>query len=350
MAESSSSDLEILRGRLTETQRGFLDRLWEYYRDQNEWVPCRLAHQQFGKVEVERLLLGLGDSIVRECEEEGEDCYRLTFLGVLLTTQGEESEGLLVRYLEYVRDRSRTDPRTEWVGSQEVEAALHLTAERSRLLRQLIRLSHWWGGGSAFAEREWTVGVPIDVEDLVAERDLRRYVRAHVLTHFPPDVLLAGTAGGRAPRRARAEAGPHNAFWFIRDPALRQRLAADWHEEQDVCQVRGWKSCVVLCGGILEAVLAEVLRAPEALPRAERRAGRGRHSLADLVAAAVARGILGPETVRPGQALEAFAALIHPGRAGRQRLGVTREDADAALEAVRALLRYLPTRAQGGAH
>jgi len=78
----------------------------------------------------------------------------LTFLGVLLTDQGEESEGLLVRYLEYVRDRCKTDPSLEWVRSQEVEAALGLTAPRSRLLRQLIRLSHWWGGGSGFGDQE----------------------------------------------------------------------------------------------------------------------------------------------------------------------------------------------------
>jgi len=177
--QTGAGEIDTLRGRLTAEERVHLNAIWEYFRDQNQWIPavssisgsagprCRPP----GTVERKP---GSGRT------EEGENRCRLTFLGVLLTDQGKESERLLIRYLEYVRDRYQADSRVEWVGSAEVEAALTLTPEQSRHLRQLIRLSHWWGGGSAFGGREWTVGVPIDVDDLLGENDLQRYVRQHV--------------------------------------------------------------------------------------------------------------------------------------------------------------------------
>src|SRR5512136_2240716 len=185
MTQAPATDLDALRRQLSAPHRDFLSALWTFYRDHNQWVPPRIVRQHFGKAAVQAHLTELGPHLVREYRDEGKAYYRLTFLGVLLTDQGVGAEDLLVRYLEYVRDRYRSDPRAEWVGSQEVEAALRLSAEQSRLLRQLLRLSHWWGGGSAFGEREWTVGVPVDVDELVGEADLRRYVREHVLRHFP---------------------------------------------------------------------------------------------------------------------------------------------------------------------
>ncbi len=274
-----------------------------------------------------RIWRSWGPSLVRAYRDEGKEYYRLTFLGVLLADSGVEAEDLLVRYLEYVRDRYRSDPRVEWVGSQEVEAALHLSAKQSRVLRQLIRLSHWWGGGSAFGDREWTVGVPVDLDDLVPEADLRRYVREHVLRHFP---LEARPAAG-----ARADDRPGGAFWFVGDAHVRERLTADWHEAQDVCHVRGWKSCVILCGGILEALLAD------ALARAGSPKARSRPLLAGLVAAAAAHGLLSKETLDLSPSLQAFRTLIEPGPASRKAVAPGRTEAEAALEAVRVCLRQL---------
>jgi hypothetical protein len=328
MIPTGAAEIDTLRERLTADERVQINAIWEYFRDQNQWIPGRLLHQRFGKAAVRAVVAQLGENLVREERDEDEERCRLTFLGVLLTDQGRESERLLVRYLEYVRDRYRGDSRVEWVGSAEVEAALALTQEQSRHLRQLIRLSHWWGGGSAFGGREWTVGVPIDVDDLLGESDLQRYVREHLLAHFPAEARLAGPEAGEG----EASGGP---FWFVRDSGLRQRLAADWHEAQDVCHVLGWKSCVVLCGGILEALLAD------ALPRTSSAEGRGTRALAPLVERAFAQGVLAPGSVRVGPALTAFRALTHPGRAPRRGIQLTRAEAENALEAVRACLRQL---------
>jgi len=332
MMDTSVAELDSLRRRLTDDQRAILNAIWGHYRDRGEWIPCRDLHHLFGKPAVLACLGQLGANVICGLEDDGDEYYRLTFLGVLLTDQGEESEDLLARYLEYIRNRYSNDPRLEWVGSQEVEAALNLTADRSQLLRQLIRLSHWWGGGSGFGDQEWTVGVPIDVDEIPLGPDLRGYIRQHVLTHFRPQAPSAPTVK------------PRQEFWFIEDPALQRQLAMDWREAQEIYQVRGWKSCVVLCGGILEAMLLAALvhegHAP-AEPESQ--------DLTALVEAAKARGILGVSAPPLSLALREFRDLIHPGLAAGGRLEVTRDEAEAALIAVRMCFRQIAATRSGQA-
>ena len=343
--KAAAADLESRRDRITGEQQALLDRLWEQYRDRNVWLPQAQLHRELGRAAVEAACEALGETVLRACFDEDEgDCFRLTFFGVLLTTQGREAEALLARYLEYVRDRCQADPRVEWVGSRDVESALGLSPERSQLLRQLIRLSHWWGGGSGFGNREWTVGVPVDVDELPQETDLLDYVRAHVVRHFVPRAIEAGGAPS-------ADLAPRNPFWFVRQAALSQRLAADWHEAQDVFGVRGWKSCVILCGGILEAILLDALSWGEPDSRYLPKEGAFRSSaslrrrpLRELLQVAGDRGLLTAETVLLGPATCDFPALIHPGR-GRKRYNPSQEDADAALAAVKSCLQQLGARA-----
>lgn len=330
MMLTSGAELDALRQRLTADQRAVLNAIWEHFLAHNQWAPRRLLQQKFGRPAVLAILEELGKNILSHTREDGKDCYRLSFLGVLLTDQGQESEELLVRYLEYVRDRCTADSGLEWVGSQEVEAALGLTAHRSRLLRQLIRLSHWWGGGSGFGDQEWTVGVPIDVDDLPPEADLRGYVREHVLRHFPPE----------APSGEMEK--PRGEFWFLSDPALQRQLTLDWHEAQDVYQVRGWKSCVILCGAILEGMLRDLL-SQEGSPPAD----TGPSQLAPLVEAARQRGILGTGTPPLGHSLREFPRLVAPGRSLHPTVEVTRDEAEAALVAVRMCLRQIAATRSG---
>jgi nucleotide-binding universal stress UspA family protein len=113
-------------------------------------------------------------------------------------------------------------------------------------------------------------------------------------------------------------------------------LAQDWHEAQDVYQVQGWKSCVLLCGRILEAIILDAL---------SREADADRRELAHLVEAATAQGILRTGTPYLGPALREFRRLIHPGRPKAERIEVTRDEAEAALIAVRMSLRQLGAEA-----
>lgn len=336
-------DLEGWRVRISGEQRTLLDRLWAHYRDRGGWPERAALQGEFGEV-VQTAGRELGPAVLRPCEsDDGEDCCRLTFLGVLLTSQGSEAEDLLARYLEYVRGRCQADPRIEWVSSRDVEAALALDPTRSRLLRQLIRLSHWWGGGSGFGDREWTVGVPIDVDELPREGDLASYVRSHVVRHFVPQPTQAPSSSAPAAR---------TAFWFVRGSGLDRRLSADWREAHEVFGVRGWKSCLLLCGGILEALLLDALAWGEPDPRHlptsgvfRSAASLARRPLAELVKVACDRGLLEAESLQIGPALAVFPALVHPGRRTRRTLDPTRDEAQAALHAVHCCLRQLSARA-----
>jgi hypothetical protein len=330
MPERRAGNLEELRGQLTGEQQTVLNAIWEHYRDQGEWILRSSLDQRFGLAAMRGALEGLGPSIVEALEDAGRQGVRVTFLGVLLTDQGPEVEELLARYLEYIRDRYRRDSRLEWVGSQEVEAALDLTPPRSRLLRQLIRVSHWWGGGSGFGAREWTVGIPVDVDDLPADPDLRSFVRAHVLRHLG------------SPPAAAARPGTRGDFWFVPDPDLQRQVALDWREAQDAHQAQAWKACVLLCGGILEGLLVGVLgdAAPSAGSHAP--AGAPEWNPAALLEVSGKREVLGGAALPVRQCLQLFRGLIQPSPRARLGLTVTQDDAEASMHAVRTLLKRLP--------
>ena len=331
MPERQVADVQTLRGRLTGEQRSALNAIWDHYRDQGEWILRSSLEQRFGAAAVREALEALGANLVAEVEEEGRHGCRVTFLGVLLTDQGPEAERLLSRYLEYVRDRWRKDPRLEWVGSQEVEAALGLTAERSRLLRQLIRVSHWWGGGSGFGSREWTAGIPVDVDDLPDDPDLRAYLHGHVLRHLAAQPVAA------AHPRQRGE------FWFVANPDLQRQLALDWREAQDAHQAHAWKACVLLCGGILEGLLVAVLGSGRPSGAPDAAGGAPEWNAAALLEVAGKREVLGGAALPVRQCLQLFRSLIQPSPRARLMGSVTQDDAEAALHAVRMLLKRLPT-------
>ncbi len=340
--KSRGAELDLLRSQLSSGQREILNTIWEQYREQSRWMPRQALQERFGEVALRSSLEGLWGPAVRESREDEEEACRLTFLGVLLTDQGPESEDLLVRYLAYLRERVAADPRLEWVGSQEVESALNLSRDRSRLLRQLIRLSHWWGGGSRYGNQEWTVGVPVDAEDLPAESGLRQYVREHVLRHFLPELSLGAMPRSDRPQSPRLEPA-RGVFWFVRDAALRQQLSLDWHEAQDVVQVRAWKSCLILCGGILEGLLNYALHPVASSQTPALRGGPpGDHrALGQLVEAALAlRFLEGGSPSLPGTLL-AFRSLTDPAWQAREKVEITQADAEAALDAVRRCLRQL---------
>ena len=320
MVAAGSQALSDMRAGLTVPQRELIDAIWLHFRTHNEWPSRRVLRERLGEGLIEAECQALGVRVVRTLADE--DTFRLTFLGVLLSGDGERSERLLVRYLEYVRDRYRDDSSLDWVGSAEVGAALALSAEDSHLLRQLIRLSHWWGGGSSFGQRAWTIGLPVDVDDLVSAPDLESYVRTQVLA-------------GRTIESRAGDTGPSGSeFAFVPDGRLRDRLAADWHQAQDVCQVRAWKSCLILCGGILETLLTQPWTGADKLS--------GRNAVDRLVALAEERGLFRSGSVQISPALRAYKTFLSPERSARFTL--TRADADAALAAVRSCVKQLGTK------
>lgn len=353
--EISVTQLDNLRKRLTDDQRAILNAIWQHYCGQKEqrkeerWILVRVLHHGFGKTAVRLALEKLGGSIVFEGRDNaGKDRYQLTFLGVLLTDQGEEAEQLLVRYLEYVRDRFVSDPEIDMIKSQEIEAALGLTAYQSRFLKQLIQLSSLWSRSATFDDEAWNAGVPHDVDEFPSIQDFRSYVRQHALKGFDPAMPINGSERISYLLRRSQEDRPSDEFWFISNPDVQRQLAADWQEAQRVHQAKAWKSCVILCGGILEGMLLDVLRQDEQQAREVYQRLRKKPPpdltgwyLVDLVDVAKETGILAKGTDHLSHAIREFRNLIHPGRQIREKVKLTEEEADIALSVVRICLREL---------
>ena len=349
-----AAKLDDLRARLTRNQCDILNAIWRYYLEHDKWIPSRVLHHEYSKATVQSALEQLGGSIVFESAEIPKAHYQLTFLGILLTEQGEEYQKMLVQYLEYVREKFGSNPEIEMVSNQELDAAMHLTQDQSRLLGQLITRSPFWGGSSSQGSHGWSVSVPRDVEDLSSVPDLGAYVRAYVLKDFDPDVPVSQNERVTYSLTKGTREKPPDEFGFVRESGLQQLLAADWQEAQTVYSVSAWKSCVILCGGILEGLLLDALgrdtqRAEEVYSSLRKKSppDLSRWDLSDVVDVSEEMSILSKGTIHLGNALRLFRNLIHPGRQMREKVDVTEDEASIALSAVRICVRELASRDYG---
>jgi hypothetical protein len=183
------SELERLRGKLTDEQRKILTAIWHYFLEHKQWIPTRLLHQTCGgKPQVWASLEQLGGSIVVEYEEGSLNYYHLTFLGILLTEEGQNCEQLLIRYLAYVSEKCAAEPLRTHVSSQEIAEDLQLDPEQSVLLGFLIRESPFSGSGS-FGIDGWNIEIPRNVEDF--PQDLLTYIHERVMEQYDQAVPVA---------------------------------------------------------------------------------------------------------------------------------------------------------------
>src|SRR5574341_196802 len=336
--------LDELRESLTDQQREFLSRIWAYYQENRKWIRTSLLHSLCGGKDVVRPALEeLGGSIVCEYEEGRHRLYGLTILGVLLAERGAEWQALIAAYLHYAAELFKVEPQRTHIGSHEVMAALNLDADQTLMLRRLIELNNFYISGNP-GSQGWAVEVPEDIEDL--PENLERYVAERALSRYDPHTPLSPEER-LAYFYSTASKPAISEFAFVADPVLRQQLESDWREVSVTRKGQAWKACLILCGGIIEGMLLDVLRLQEAAALAAlERLDKGRKPLVqwDLVAlvdAAHELHIVGEEAAHLGHALRGFRNLIHPGRQLRENLHVTEGEADIAFNSVRRFMREI---------
>src|SRR5437870_8659198 len=141
--------LEELRTRINAQQREILRTIWTYLLANGRWIPIRALHIQCGgKATVQEALKPLGGSVVLEDHNSGQPVYRVTLLGVLVSTAGQTAHGLLSEYLRWIRERALTDGEMQHVTADLVSAALKLSESDARQLYELIRLGDFWAAGA----------------------------------------------------------------------------------------------------------------------------------------------------------------------------------------------------------
>jgi len=137
---------------LREFRKDFGDRaeplstIWEHLLDHGQWITRRALHDPYlrrGVHDIRARMEHLGGSLVFDYRAGDRECYRLTFLGVLLTADGPAIEVLLVRYLEWLRGRYRTNGRLDRVSIEEVAAGLQLTSAETAVLSRVLDVARW---------------------------------------------------------------------------------------------------------------------------------------------------------------------------------------------------------------
>ncbi len=351
MTTSSTSNgsidlLDELRERIAPDERQLLSAIWRRYCEQRSGMPCRVLHLKFRELPVREILERFGRNVV-VTSWESEECYRLTFLGILITEDGSAVEGLVIRYLDYVKEQCLSDPEFSLVRSQELEEALALTTSESRTLLNLLGLSGLQGSGGS-SQEGWTTTIPTEIERLVKGETAKRFIRDRLVKDYRLGLPMSEAAQWANFTGFAVETLEPEEFSFVKNPKLRDRIEADWSEVWRVRQAKAWKSCLFLCGGILEGMLLDVLtvRANDARASYQRllqRAAPGleRWDLVDLVNVAEDLGVLSRGMIHLSHALREYRNLIHPGRQLRDETEVTEDEAEIAFNVVRVCRRLL---------
>ena len=338
--------LEDLRAGISDEQRALLGAIWRAFAlsNANQGAPVQSIHLRFDKNKVREALSALPAGAVHITQNQ----YRLTLLGLLLThPQGTMAEQFLVDYFEFIREAALKNPDLSTVKSSEVRTALGLSDDEVTLLGQAISLGGFWSNASSLGGPQWSVGPPGDIDEFPSIRDFREYIARRAVNDAQRFAASDGPLTG---------APPKSDFWFVRDPALRKQLQADRQEMLRVREVKAWKSCVILCGGLLEGMLVDVLgRDVEAARAALSESGESPPKdfemwrLTDYVNVARELGMLPKGAIHLGHALKEFRNLNHPMRQLREGLQLTADEAEVAVRAVDICFRALANHSESAA-
>jgi hypothetical protein len=170
---------EELQRNLNEDRRAVLDAIWGFWRERNEWIPRVKLTRQFiggiGTAGVQAAIDGLPQPIVCPNWEGGTERHALTFAGILLADQGKEVEPLMVRYLQYIKDRFLAEEDGK-IKSRDVAAALDLSPDEAHFLGRIVHLSPFRGTSSSLGSEEWDTDPPHDVDELAEAEDVQSFL------------------------------------------------------------------------------------------------------------------------------------------------------------------------------
>jgi hypothetical protein len=131
---------------------------------------------------------------------------------------------------------------------------------------------------------------------------------------------------------------------FIRDEKLRKVLDRDALELQLVFHAKGWKSTIILAGGVIEGILTDLLlHCPEAAKAkcAPRKSDITRWTLHEMLSVALELNQVQPAVGRLSHSVREYRNLIHPGMEIRENLTFGSEEAEIALQVLQILIREM---------
>lgn len=336
-------------------EREILDKIRRFSLEHNRPIPSKVLHHAFGKSVVTKLAEKLGGDAFFETTEGSGRCYKLTLVGVLICSEGPQIENLLIRYYEYAKKKFEENPEFEHIRSAELVEQLHLTVDELSLLKDALTLSH----EHPFTDvsGSWVARSPNNIDEFPAVQDFRLYLDQQLMGRYSQTTPVAENqrltkllSDQQSAFRAMAGEGKDDRsevedeiLSFVSDPVLRQQLVSDLDEAKRTIQVKAWKSCIILCGGIIEGLLINLLRervSTDTLKIEAIAKDISDMGLADLIKAAEQSGLLPKGFVHLSHSVREFRNLVHPGKQLKEHIEVNSDYADMALNAVVLLISH----------
>jgi hypothetical protein len=181
--------LDELRSRLSTPQRDIINTTWSYYREKGYGIPVLTIIEKFGsEAEVRAALENLGGDVIFIRDNEAEiRRFDLTYLGYLLTDQGEELERLLASYLEYIQRQLKNDIEVSSINLQEAMDSLGFSDEQQTFFKEMIYRTPFHGGRS-----HKDMGVPPNREHWYKAQDMRAYVQEDAMNRYDQNTPIEG--------------------------------------------------------------------------------------------------------------------------------------------------------------
>lgn len=366
----SSTNLTRLRDAQTELQRAVLDRLWTHMEQTGRPMSQRAFYYDFSRDEADPAIDALGGKVVIQSYVEGINCYAPTLLGALLSSSGLALEDLLCRCLKFVRTRYEENQELRSLTSDQLHEGGNFTTAETEILRILMSLAYRElviTGGGRLKDGPWILCVREEVDLLRKVVDWQAYLHEEVMKGFDqrypvseakraaliqsPFGWLDGI-GRRANGDQEIAEADELRFEFVENEDLQRVLISDWNEMGRVLAVKAHKSCVILCGGMIEGMLLSIVRKlPEIELQNAMRESRVRNvelqdmGIAELLKICDGKRLIDAQRLHLGQFVRLYRNQIHPGSASEQHESVGENEAKIAVLAVKSIAVALTQRA-----
>jgi len=175
-----------IRKKIDPFQQQLLNEAWRHFRSNGKWPATREMYSKHGTQKVRDALRPLSSSVGRdESGSNGWKHYRLSLLGILLTSESPALENLLLRFLEFQRELFQKDPNKRNLSAEEIAKALSLSDEEKGLLGQLLYFGSL--GGTENLNHSWGASVMEEAAYFPEEGSLSAQLEKLVFRYYNPD-------------------------------------------------------------------------------------------------------------------------------------------------------------------
>src|SRR5258706_5668292 len=350
-----------LREQISERQRDIVNDVWAHIKLTLIGLPERPLLERFGKQILSEETRKLSGTIIYSGQEENKLRYNLGLVGIFLTSSGPALETLIQKYLLVIRGAYEKNREIETFTSSDLKnwspdlTPSELTELRLILARAYGSFASRLGGWN---EKEFFVSVENEVIELKNVENWTGYVHPGVMKRYDRNLpvseldrstySLESQSGGlfdvltkgfnRSDSHEENDQKIDVAF-MADDLQLQIILEQDWHEAHGLMRVKAWKSCVLLCGGIIEGLLLWQLEAFQRRNSIKREGvvpdiRYDGENLSGVLRRSKELGLVAEDELFLMDWARVYRNIIHPGNQRREARSVEKSHAELALKLV----------------